>query len=156
MAIEDGYDALEAKESLLARFSEIARAIAGHAPGSCPEGYAAIEIILHPERLAANFPHPYLRYLGLTFLGSRRLKICPRRLFAALAEKASQSPEAGTVSLWVAAAGGKVQGNPPGLTCRPTDGLPGDGQPHPAPGSPEDGRPDRAGLLRGRPAPHAR
>jgi hypothetical protein len=96
---QPAYDFEESKNHLLGRFKAVAEAVRALPPGACPDDYMVVEATLHPDRLSkADFPRHFLRYLGLTLLGSRKLKIHPRRLFKRLAS----NPVRRTVNLYLA------------------------------------------------------
>lgn len=80
--IEPGYAFEEARKRLLDRFKTVADWLGQLPAGACPDDYAVIKVILHPERLAgSNFPRHFLAYFKLSVLGSRKLGVRPQRAF---------------------------------------------------------------------------
>ena len=86
------YDLQEAKESLAVDFERVNQTIRGLTEGACPDGFAVIQAIIHPERPTRDYhPKDLMSLLGLSRLGSRRLKIRPRRYFHHPSDQAGKS-----------------------------------------------------------------
>lgn len=70
----------EAISALIPQVNELSRRIQNIDDSACPDQIATAKVTLHPTYLAKSyFPSSFLRYAGLASVGSRTVKISPRK-----------------------------------------------------------------------------
>jgi hypothetical protein len=88
------YSLAEAKAHLLPQVGACAREMKNLPAQACPADYAVAKLDLHPAYIAKSFfPSAFLRQAGLASIGSRTIKVTPRRELRKTAPATSESSQ---------------------------------------------------------------
>lgn len=88
------YSLLEAKAHLLPQVVQSSLQMRSLPDAACPSDYAVAKLDLHPAYIAKSFfPSAFLRQAGLAAVGSRTVKVTPRRELRKTAPETSESSQ---------------------------------------------------------------
>ncbi|MDQ0042821.1 S8 family peptidase [Variovorax boronicumulans] len=88
------YSLMEAKAHLLPQVVQSALQMRSLPDAACPLDYAVAKLDLHPAYIAKSFfPSAFLRQAGLAAVGSRTIKVTPRRELRKTAPETSESSQ---------------------------------------------------------------